>query len=88
MIRLSWPGNLCRQKGKVVIVGAVPTGFTRTNYYRKELDLRMSSSYGPGRYDPDYEEKGIDYPVGYVRWTENRNMQAFIDLLAAGRLEY
>ena len=80
-------GVLCRKKGKVVIVGAVPTGFTRANYYKKELDLRMSSSYGPGRYDPDYEEKGRDYPVGYVRWTENRNMQAFIDLLAAGRLK-
>jgi polar amino acid transport system substrate-binding protein len=79
-------GELCRHKGKVVIVGAVPTGFTRTNYYRKELDLRMSSSYGPGRYDSLYEEKGIDYPVGYVRWTENRNMQTFIDLLAAGKL--
>jgi polar amino acid transport system substrate-binding protein len=79
-------GNLCRHKGKVVIVGAVPTGFSRPNYYRKELDLRMSSSYGPGRYDPVYEEKGTDYPVGYVRWTENRNMQAFIDLLSAGKL--
>lgn len=79
-------GALCRQKGKVIIVGAVPTGFSRPNYYIKELDLRMSSSYGPGRYDPAYEEKGSDYPVGYVRWTENRNMQAFIDLLAAGKL--
>ncbi|MBK7712572.1 MAG: Gfo/Idh/MocA family oxidoreductase [Bacteroidales bacterium] len=67
-------------------MGAVPTGFTRTNYYKKELELRMSSSYGPGRYDADYEEKGIDYPIGYVRWTENRNMQTFVDLLAAGRL--
>ncbi len=79
-------GELCRKKGKVVIVGAVPTGFERKHYYRKELDLRMSSSYGPGRYDPQYEEKGIDYPVGYVRWTEQRNMQAYLDLLAAGRL--
>jgi polar amino acid transport system substrate-binding protein len=79
-------GNLCRHKGKVVIVGVVPTGFSRSNYYKKELDLRMSSSYGPGRYDPVYEEKGTDYPVGYVRWTENRNMQAFIDLLASGKL--
>ena len=67
---------------KVVIVGAVPTGFERKNYYRKELDLRMSCSYGPGRYDTNYEEKGIDYPAGYVRWTENRNMKAFIDLLS------
>lgn len=74
-------GRILRKKGKVVIVGAVPTGFSRENYYKKELDLRMSSSYGPGRYDLNYEEKGIDYPVGYVRWTENRNMQSYIDLL-------
>lgn len=79
-------GAFCRHKGKVVVVGAVPTGFNRPNYYKKELDLRMSTSYGPGRYDPAYEEKGTDYPVGYVRWTENRNMQAFIDLLVAGKL--
>ncbi|MBE0644925.1 MAG: bi-domain-containing oxidoreductase [Bacteroidetes bacterium] len=79
-------GEFCRKKGKVVIVGAVPTGFERKHYYRKELDLRMSSSYGPGRYDPLYEEQGIDYPVGYVRWTEQRNMQAYLDLLATGKL--
>jgi predicted dehydrogenase/threonine dehydrogenase-like Zn-dependent dehydrogenase len=79
-------GILCRRKGKVIIVGAVPTGFSRENYYRKELDLRMSCSYGPGRYDLNYEDKGIDYPVGYVRWTENRNMQTFIDLLYQGKL--
>lgn len=79
-------GELCRRKGKVIIVGAVPTGFSRANYYKKELDLRMSSSYGPGRYDPQYEEKGIDYPYGYVRWTENRNMQAFLQLLADQKL--
>ncbi len=79
-------GKLCRKKGKVVIVGAVPTGFSRADYYKKELDLRMSCSYGPGRYDPQYEEHGHDYPIGYVRWTENRNMQAFIDLLARNKL--
>lgn len=79
-------GVLSRPKGRVVIVGAVPTGFSRTHYYRKELDLRMSCSYGPGRYDPSYEEKGADYPVGYVRWTENRNMQAFLSLLQAGKI--
>lgn len=73
-------GSLCRKKGKVVIVGAVPTGFSRKHYYEKELDLRMSCSYGPGRYDSDYEEKGIDYPIGYCRWTENRNMQAFLEM--------
>lgn len=80
-------GTLCRSKGKVVIVGAVPTGFSRENYYRKELDLRMSSSYGPGRHDSNYEAKGIDYPIGYVRWTENRNMQTYIDLLDQNKLD-
>jgi len=79
-------GKLARKKGKVIIVGAVPTGFSRPNYYQKELDLRMSSSYGPGRYDSNYEEKGLDYPIGYVRWTENRNMQAFLQLLAKDAL--
>lgn len=79
-------GTICRKKGKVVIVGSVPTGFSRTNYYKKELDLRMSTSYGPGRYDANYEEKGIDYPYGYVRWTENRNMLAFLQLLKDKKL--
>ncbi|MFN8153411.1 MAG: bi-domain-containing oxidoreductase [Bacteroidia bacterium] len=79
-------GTISRKKGKVIIVGAVPTGFQRKNYYNKELELRMSCSYGPGRYDSEYEEQGIDYPFAYVRWTENRNMQAFADLLASGRL--
>lgn len=80
-------GALCRKKGKVVVVGAVPTGFSRPNYYKKELDLRMSCSYGPGRYDAQYEEKGIDYPIGYVRWTENRNMQAYLQLLKDKKLD-
>lgn len=80
-------GHIARQKGRIVIVGAVPTGFGRENYYRKELDLRMSCSYGPGRYDPTYEENGSDYPVGYVRWTERRNMAAFQDLIRSGRVD-
>lgn len=79
-------GELCRQKGKVIIVGAVPTGFKRQDYFKKELDLRMSCSYGPGRYDARYEDQGIDYPAGYVRWTENRNMQAFLDLAASRKI--
>ncbi len=83
---VNFAGEVSRKKGKVVIVGGVPTGFDRPNYFKKELDLKMSSSYGPGRYDPQYEEKGIDYPVGYVRWTENRNMQSYIDLLEKGKL--
>lgn len=79
-------GALCRKKGKVVVVGGVPTGFKRPNYFKKELDLRMSCSYGPGRYDPEYEEQGLDYPYAYVRWTENRNMQAFVELLRTGKI--
>jgi polar amino acid transport system substrate-binding protein len=67
-------------------VGDVPTGFERENYYRKELELRMSCSYGPGRHDRQYEEHGLDYPIGYVRWTENRNMQAFLQLAATEKL--
>lgn len=84
---VEFAGAVARKKGKVVIVGAVPTGFSRPNYYKKELDLRMSSSYGPGRHDLNYEQKGIDYPIGHVRWTENRNMQSFIKLLEKGVLE-
>ena len=80
-------GEICRKKGRVVIVGAVPTGFSRENYYRKELDLRMSCSYGPGRYDPVYEEGGADYPYAYVRWTENRNMRAYQEMLLGGRMD-
>jgi len=78
-------GKLLRKRGTVVIVGNVPTGFDREpDFYRKELALKMSCSYGPGRYDPAYEEKGLDYPAGYVRWTEKRNMQAFQDMVHTG----
>ncbi len=79
-------GVISRKKGKVIIVGAVPTGFKRLHYFKKELDLRMSCSYGPGRYDMEYEEKGLDYPYAYVRWTENRNMQAFVDLIKTNQI--
>lgn len=84
---VEFAGEVSRKKGKVVIVGAVPTGFSRPNYYKKELDLRMSMSYGPGRQDSNYEDKGHDYPYGYVRWTENRNMQSFVKLLENGSLQ-
>ena len=73
--------RLARKKGRIVVVGAVGMSLERPVFYEKELDFLMSRSYGPGRYDPLYEERGIDYPIGYVRWTENRNMQAFLDLL-------
>ena len=79
-------GQVARNKGIVVAVGAVGMNIPRKTYYEKELDFRISRSYGPGRYDAEYEEKGHDYPIGYVRWTENRNIQAFVRLLAEGRV--
>lgn len=80
-------GRLLRKRGTVVVVGAVPTGFDREpDYYRKELSLKMSCSYGPGRYDAAYEAKGMDYPVGHVRWTERRNMESFQKLLVSGQV--
>lgn len=83
---INFAGRIVREKGEVIVVGNVPTGFDREPYYKKELELRMSCSYGPGRYDINYEEKGIDYPVGYVRWTENRNMKAFQGLVHSGKI--
>ncbi len=79
-------GRIARMRARVVVVGLVPMDVPRSPYYEKELDVRMSRSYGPGRYDPSYEEHGIDYPVSYVRWTEGRNMSSFIELLASGRI--
>jgi predicted dehydrogenase/threonine dehydrogenase-like Zn-dependent dehydrogenase len=78
--------RLCRDRGRVVIVGDVGLQVPRAPYYDKEIDLRLSRSYGPGRYDQAYEEHGQDYPIGYVRWTEGRNMKAIVELIAAGRL--
>jgi len=74
--------DLCRPKGRVVVVGAVGLQLVREPLYMKELDFRLSCSYGPGRYHPTYEEKGFDYPIGYVRWTEGRNMGEFLRMLA------
>ncbi len=79
--------RIARDRAVVVAVGAVGLKLQRKLYYDKELDLRISRSYGPGRYDPEYEERGSDYPAGYVRWTEGRNIQAFVDLLAAGKID-
>jgi predicted dehydrogenase/threonine dehydrogenase-like Zn-dependent dehydrogenase len=79
--------ELCRHKGRVVAVGATAMDLDRRSFYEKELELRMSMSYGPGRYDRRYEEVGLDYPVAYVRWTEQRNLQAFIDLAAKGLVD-
>jgi predicted dehydrogenase len=80
-------GSLARDRAAVVAVGAVDLHVPRKPYYEKELRLIVSRSYGPGRYDPIYEEHGIDYPIGYVRWTEQRNLEAFLGLLAEGRLD-
>jgi polar amino acid transport system substrate-binding protein len=79
-------GEISRLKGRVVAVGLVGLEIPREIYYHKELTLNISMSYGPGRYDPDYEERGHDYPFAYVRWTEGRNLEAFLDLVAAGRV--
>lgn len=85
---VNFAGSICRRKGRVVVLGAVPTGFDRDpDYYKKELELKMSCSYGPGRYDLNYEEKGLDYPAAYVRWTEKRNMEAFQRLVHNGRID-
>jgi predicted dehydrogenase/threonine dehydrogenase-like Zn-dependent dehydrogenase len=79
--------EILRDRGRIIVVGAVGMGVSRSNMYMKELSLALSRSYGPGRYDPQYEEGGIDYPIGYVRWTERRNMEAFLDLLATGQID-
>src|SRR5215831_4592669 len=78
--------RLARDRARVVVVGLVGMELPRHLYYEKELEVRISRSYGPGRYDPQYEEKGIDYPIGYVRWTEKRNMESFIGLVAEDKV--
>lgn len=80
-------GEIARDRARVVVVGDIPVEGPREVFFRKELELVVSRSYGPGRYDPAYEEKGQDYPVGYVRWTQRRNMEAFVDLVAAGGMD-
>jgi predicted dehydrogenase/threonine dehydrogenase-like Zn-dependent dehydrogenase len=79
--------ELARDRARVVVVGAVGMNVPRHSFYAKELELRLSRSYGPGRYDPEYEEKGSDYPIGYVRWTEKRNMEAFLRLVSEGKVD-
>src|SRR5256885_15447835 len=79
--------DVTRAKGRVVVVGDVGLKVEREVFYRKEIDLLMSTSYGPGRYDAAYESEGHDYPFAYVRWTLNRNLQSYLDLIARGRLD-
>jgi len=83
---VNFAAEIARDRGIVVAVGAVGMDIQRRLFYEKELDFRISRSYGPGRYDSAYEQKGIDYPIGYVRWTETRNMEAFLQLLAERKI--
>jgi predicted dehydrogenase/threonine dehydrogenase-like Zn-dependent dehydrogenase len=84
---LSTAFRMCRRKGRVVLVGDVGLNINRADIYTRELDFLVSTSYGPGRYDERYEEHGMDYPVGYVRWTENRNLSEYLRLMADGRID-
>jgi predicted dehydrogenase len=79
--------KLCRDRGRVIVLGAVGLELEREPFYSRDIELRMSRSYGPGRYDPSYEEEGHDYPIGHVRWTEQRNMAAFLELLRSGKVD-
>jgi predicted dehydrogenase/threonine dehydrogenase-like Zn-dependent dehydrogenase len=80
-------GEIARLKGRVVAVGLVGMNVPRNIYYQRELTLKVSMSYGPGRHDPEYEERGHDYPLAYVRWTEGRNIESFLDLVASRRID-
>lgn len=78
---------MCRKRGRIILVGVVGLEFRRDDFYEKELSFQVSCSYGPGRYDLNYEEKGNDYPIGYVRWTEQRNFEAILDLMSSGLID-
>ncbi len=78
---------MCRKRGRIVLVGIAGLELSRADFYEKELSFQVSCSYGPGRYDANYEEKGLDYPIGFVRWTEQRNFEAVLDMLSDGRLD-
>jgi threonine dehydrogenase-like Zn-dependent dehydrogenase/predicted dehydrogenase len=79
--------TMCRKRGRIVLVGVTGLNLQRADFYEKELTFQVSCSYGPGRYDDAYEQKGLDYPIGFVRWTEQRNFQAVLELMAQGKLE-
>lgn len=79
--------DMCRKRGRIVLVGVTGLELSRTIFYEKELSFQVSCSYGPGRYDPVYEDKAQDYPFAYVRWTEQRNFEAILDLMAAGKID-
>ncbi|MEX2476253.1 bi-domain-containing oxidoreductase [Marinobacter sp.] len=84
---VSQAATMCRKRGRIVLVGVAGLELSRADFYEKELTFQVSCSYGPGRYDPAYEERGEDYPVGFVRWTEQRNFEAVLDLMDSGLLD-
>ncbi|HEY6170982.1 MAG TPA: zinc-binding alcohol dehydrogenase, partial [Candidatus Kapabacteria bacterium] len=84
---IDFSASISRDKGRIVMVGVTKMDIPRDPFFVKELEFKLSRSYGPGRYDATYEEKGIDYPIGYVRWTERRNMQEFVRLLNDKKVE-
>jgi predicted dehydrogenase/threonine dehydrogenase-like Zn-dependent dehydrogenase len=79
--------RMCRKRGRIVLVGVTGLELNRADFYEKELSFQVSCSYGPGRYDPSYEERGNDYPIGFVRWPQQRNFEAVLDMLASGQLD-
>ena len=79
--------QMCRKRGRIVLVGVVGLNLRRDDFFQKEISFQVSASYGPGRYDPLYEEQGQDYPVGFVRWTEQRNFEAVLDMMSSGMLD-
>lgn len=84
---ISEAAQMCRKRGRVVLIGVTGLELNRSDFYENEITFQVSCSYGPGRHDPEYEEKGHDYPLGFVRWTEQRNFEAVLDMMAAGSID-
>ena len=84
---VSQAAKISRKRGRIILVGVVGLELSRADFFEKELSFQVSCSYGPGRYDPVYEQKGVDYPLGYVRWTEQRNFEAVLDMMAQGKVD-
>lgn len=79
--------TICRKRGRIILIGVIGDSFSRADFYEKEISFQVSCSYGPGRYDDAYEKKGLDYPVGFVRWTQQRNFEAVLDMMAQGKID-
>lgn len=84
---ISEAAQMCRKRGRIILTGVTGLDIKRADFYEKEISFQVSCSYGPGRYEPGYEQKGLDYPIGFVRWTEQRNFEAILDALSTGRLQ-